>query len=188
MPQLSRRTLLALLGGLSSAGCVTGPRPGTTTDGPPSDRTPTPNASPPDGTPNGNGITHGVNTFDPDHSVYLSNEGSVERTVRTRVVREATGESVLDETRTIAPHTEHEIYNLKRADPDGIEEFSVCAMLADATPTPDGTTGTPDATPGPTTAHWGDGDCITMRTDACYGSAHVSVPEDGELQVFYAIC
>ncbi len=186
VPDPTRRTVLATMGALTAAGCVGGPPAGTPTERSPTDRPPTDTSSPPDGTSTG-GVTPGVNVPDADHGVFVSNQGTQERTVRVRVVREATGEPVFEETRTVSPNTEREVYNLQQANPDGIESFRICGSLADSTPTPSAgsTPATTDTAGRPDSPRR---DCITMRTNACYGTAHVTVQGDGTLGVIYSIC
>lgn len=180
MTDLTRRTVLATMGLFPIAGCIGGPTPGTPTEQPPTD-TPSP-----DGTSNG-GFTPGVNVPEADHGVFVSNRGTQARSVRVRVEREATGETVFDETRTVAPDTEREIYNLQHASPDGIEAFRICGQLAEPTPTSSdsSTAGSTDTEGTPDSPYR---DCITMRTNACYGTAHVTVQADGTLRVIYSIC
>lgn len=162
------------MGLLAVPGCIARPGGDTPGDGPSTDPT-TDAPSPTPGAVSGPGITPGVNEPKADHAVYLANEGSRARTVSVAVTREATGDPVFEEALTAQPGLESEIYNLNRADPEGVEAFSICARLV--APTPD-----PTATVGP------DRECITMQTDACYGTAHITVLESGELQVFHSIC
>lgn len=168
------------MGLLAAAGCVADPGNDDPVDGRSPDPSPTDTSSPSVGSQIGTGITPAVNEPKADHAVYLFNEGTRERTVRVQVVREATGESVFDETLTVAPDTEREVYNLKQADPDGVETFTICGELAGPTTEQEpADTETPEA---PVR------DCITMRTDACHGTAHVTVQGSGELGVIYSIC
>lgn len=182
MPELTRRAVLATIGVLTTTGCIAGPPAGNATDAPPADT-----SSQTTGTPTGNGITHGADEPNADHAVYLSNQGASERTIRVQVVREVTGDTVFDETLAIAPNSEREVYNLQQASPADIEEFTICGHLADQPPTPSGTA-TPDPTDTGSTPDSAYRDCITMRTDSCYGTAHVTVQDTGELRVIYAIC
>jgi hypothetical protein len=182
VPNVSRRAVLATIGSLSLAGCSGWPASGTTTEEP----TPTVTQTEPPATtsPTENWITEAVNEPAPDHAVYLSNEGTDPQRVRIEVVRGATDEVVFDETQTIDPGTEREVYNLKQASPDGIEEFAICGERVDPPSSdapPSGTSTTSDPPDSP------DRDCITMNTNACYGTAHVIVRED-EFQIIYSIC
>lgn len=194
MPQLSRRALLAALGTASVAGCSAGAGTGGTGTDP--HRTATESPSPTGGTPTADWLYRASNSPDPDHSVYLYNEGTRERTVQVRVVRRASGEAVFDETRTISPGAEREVYNLRRADPDGVEAFEICGRLVETAPAEPATTASDstatDHSPAPTgTAETPDSphaDCITMETNECFGTAHVTVGEDGQLRVIYSIC
>ena len=184
MSRPTRRSVLAALGAaVSTAGCLTdagsespADSTATTATDPTTETATTDPASTDDPGTAGDWIAQASNEPDPDHSVTLNNEGSETRTVRVRVVREETGETVFEETRESPPGTEVELYDLKRADPDGIEPFAVCGELvgADATTDSDGES---DAR-----------GCVTLRTNACYGNAHVTVRDDGSLQIIYSIC
>ena len=196
MQPRTRRSVLAAVGAtLPFAGCVTDSDGRSGTDDPTTDtaktrRTSTPSDTPTetrttDSTTTGDWIDRASRKPDPDHSVSLVNEGDENRTVRVRVVREASGEPVFDETREAFPGSESELYNLKRADPDGVEAFTVCGELVESTAT-GGTAAT--------TANGSDASesefrsCATIRTNECYGNAYVTIREDGALQVVYAIC
>ena len=192
MPHPTRRSVLAALGAaLPTAGCLTGPgreSPDdsttsasttalpTSTTPPASTGTTTDPTSTDDSETTGDWISHASNEPDPDHSVTLNNESSETRIVRVWVTREETGETVFETTRESPPGTEYELYDLARADPDGIEAFAVCGELvgADATTDADGESSARD--------------CVTLRTNACYGNAHVTIREDGSLQIIYSIC
>lgn len=189
VPDLTRRTILTTLGMLTTSGCIAGPPAGIPTKKPSTEQPPTDTSSPTDRTMTGNWITRGATEPNADHAVFLFNQGTRERTVRIQVIREATDVSVFDETRTVSPNAELEVYNLKQASPDGIEAFTICGQLAEPTPTPIGTP-TPKAEPADTleTPDSPYDDCITMRTDACYGTAHITVDEAGELQIIYSVC
>lgn len=176
--RLSRRSVLATMGILAVPGCIAQPGGDAPDDGPATNPTTDP-PSPTPGSVTGPGITPGVNEPKADHAVYLANEGTQERTVSVEVTREATGDPVFEETLTAQPGSESEIYNLNQADPDGVEAFAICARLVSPTPDPTATAGTPAGQ---------NRDCITLQTDACYGTAHITVLESGELQVFYSIC
>lgn len=111
--------------------------------------------------------TRASNEPDPDHRIIVTSEASEERAVRVRVVREATGETVFDETRDIPAGEEARPYNLRRADPDGIESFRVCAeAVADSARTRE---------------------CVTIETNACYGDALLTVREES-LGATYSVC
>lgn len=158
-----------MVGSLATAGCLTDGRSGTPTREPTTDR-----PSPADARRSEDGITPGIDRFQPDHPIYLSNAGTRERVVRVEVVREATDTAVFAEALSIPPGAEREVYNLAQSDADGIESFSICGQLVDPTPTVE--------SPTESTA-----ECISMRTDACYGSAHVTV-DDERIDVIYTIC
>jgi len=177
-------TVLSVL--LLTAGCLGGV-PG---DDPASDtatQTPTPTAEPrtlitddssaTDGSPPGPtpaAQTRPESTFegtagaseqpDADKSIHVENRWNQSVEIRIRVVREATNETVYDETETFDPGADRDVYNLAAADPDGIESFRVIATARNAT------------------------ESITVETNACYGNAYVEITESGELYPYYAIC
>lgn len=154
----TRRSVLAAVGvSLTTAGCVSKLRGGETTE---------------------NWVEQASNEPEPDHRITLNNDSDETRTVRVRVVRAATDETVFEDTREISAGSEIVAYNLKQADPDGVEAFRVCGQLVEA----DGATAT-TASEESEIRH-----CATVETSECYGSTHVTVQKDGSLQVIYAIC
>ena len=100
---------------------------------------------------------------DPDLPVYVENDHDATHDVTVTITRES-GETVYDETHEVAPGSDREVYNLREADPDGVESFTITVTM-------DGTEKS-----------------ITVETSACYGSAIVAVNEDGELYPYYSIC
>jgi hypothetical protein len=195
MTSTTRRSVLAAVGvGLTSAGCLTdsgGTDPGeSTTSKHPTDGTPstterttvrsTTNGTTTDDarTTTADGTVHASNQPDPNHRITLNNDSDAARTIRVRVVRTATGETVFVETRELPAGTETEVYTLAAADPDGIEPFRVCGQLVD-----------PAAATVTTVSDESDArDCETLQTSGCYGHAHVTAQEDDSLQVIYSIC
>ncbi|WP_435175412.1 hypothetical protein [Halorussus sp. AFM4] len=142
MTEWTRRSVLAAAGAsLALAGCLTD-APDGSGGGPPTERTTTGGApsgtpgpdSPPSETPAGDATTGDwverlSNKPDPDHGISIENEASVPATLRVAVVREATGETVFEATRRVRPGAEVGVYNLREADPEGVERFEVCAEL-----------------------------------------------------------
>ncbi|WP_458206818.1 hypothetical protein [Haladaptatus sp. NG-SE-30] len=195
MCELKRRSVLAALGGaLVTGGCVsdsnggrgsdestTDHRQGTTQTTDLDEKTTTDETS-----TTGDWISHASNTPNPDHSITLRNENDEIKIVRLRIVREATGKTVYDKTHELSAGGGVHAYNLKQADPDGVEAFSVCGELVGDALT---------ATETHTSSSRGESDksdsprrgCATIRTSQCYGDAHVTVRDD-EVQVVYAIC
>ncbi|WP_227352823.1 hypothetical protein [Haladaptatus salinisoli] len=174
MHEPKRRSVLAAIGGaLVTAGCVSDP---TGIGGPGTDDTTTSDdTTAVDETTTDDWLSAASNTPDPDHAITLRNESDDARVVRLRVVREETGETAYDETHELSSGGGVRAYNLKQADPDGVEAFSVCGELVDSATTGAPTTNSPRR------------GCATIRTSKCYGSAHVTVRDDG-VQVVYAIC
>jgi hypothetical protein len=157
---------------------------------------------------------HGSNDPKADHAISLHNDAEERRTVRVWVVREATGETVFETTRELAPGSEAELYNIKQANPDGIEAFRICGKLVGraATATESGGTGTTTSTEStetasdsgatatddaestatddsePTTTEVNYRDCQTIRTDECHADTEVVVRDDRSVEVVYAVC
>lgn len=156
---------------LVAAGCLSG-GPGAAGPSSPTPETPSPTpeptSSPPPGTPAATptpgGHEHAANQPDPDKAVQLHNEWNRTVDVHVRVIHEATTETVHNETYTLAPDTERNVYTTARAAPDGIEAFRVVVTARNAT------------------------ERVTVRTNECYGDAHGNIREDGSLYLFYAIC
>jgi hypothetical protein len=201
MQPRTRRSVLAAVGASAAAGCLsatdgdTADQPGTeaattaeptdstTADPPAEEATTEPHAETTEAT-TGDWVEQASNSPDPDHEITLRNEASASATLRVAVVREATGETVFETTEAAPPGTEGALYNLREADPEGVESFRVCAELV----------GEGDATV-TTTAADSDRetdtqrrDCATIDTSECYGNAHVTLAEDGSVQIIYAIC
>lgn len=204
MERVTRRSLLGAVGvGLSSAGCLSdagGPATGeTTTDGATTDSAATDAATTrateettpgtaaeattdsaadvtatQDGT-TGDWIARASNSPDPDHEITVEHDLAESRRLRVTVVREETGETVFETTGEFS-RGEHTIYNLTEADPEGVEEFRVCAELVTSKTTAAATTDSPRR------------DCVTLATNECYGSAYVEPQEDGSVRIVYAIC
>ena len=185
-----RSVLAAVAGSLATAGCVTdsdGTDPGeTTTSERPTEattrtsttKTSTTRTTTDDSTTTKYSTAYASRQPDPDHRITLNNDSDEARTVRIRVVRTETGETTFADTREVPAGTEFEVYNLTAADPDGIEAFRVCGQLVD-----------PEAHTVTTVSEESAGyDCATLRTNACYGHAHVTVQDDGSLAVIYSIC
>lgn len=177
MPATTRRSVLAVVGSvLASAGCLSDSEAtgGTTTENVTTDAEPTTEdtATPDDPTterPDSDEQTiHAADSPDSDHSLTLRSEASESQVrVRVRVVREATGETVFETTARASP-AERTLYNLRQADPEGVESFRMCAELV----------GTESQRR----------DCATVSTSACYGDAHVTVGNDGAVRIVYAVC
>jgi hypothetical protein len=129
---------------------------------------------------------HASEVPDADHAISLRSEAGETR-VRVWVVREATGEVVFETTETTP--IGGDLYNLREADPEGIEAFRICAELVRS----GGTATESDATESDATESDSGGDtprrdCQTIRTSACYANVHVTVEDDGSVKIVYAIC
>ena len=96
---------------------------------------------------------------DPDLPVRIVNDAEETRTVSLTVTRES-GEVV----HKAPPGSDREVYNLRAADPDGIESFDIAAKRSDAS------------------------DSVGVRTSECYGHVIVGFTEEDGLFVTYAVC
>ncbi|MGM0592417.1 MAG: hypothetical protein ACQETI_12480 [Halobacteriota archaeon] len=206
MTNPTRRSVLGLVGGLVTAGCLADPNTSSATD------TPEPSASPPgtsrrSETPTepsqnetttlpGDWIARASKRPNPDHGIYLANDATESVRIHVWVVRDETGATVFEETKTVSEGAEIEAYNLNEADPAGVESFTVRAELvhvASSTPESPTTAQATSTTTSPTTAEpqtetKSDPESVTIETNECFGNVHVTVQGDGSLSVFYAIC
>lgn len=99
------------------------------------------------------GFGDGSGEANPDHPIRVENYDGTARNVTVTVTRDGT--EIANVTRTVPPGGEVVPYNLRRANPDGIEEYTVTATV------------------GPYS------DSLTVRTDDCYGEITVRVRSDG---------
>lgn len=167
---------------LLTAGCISGGpgggaptatddgEAGPTTEGPVADETPTA-ISETDGERDSDDETatppsweHAAEQPDHDKTVFVENHWSENATLDVQVIRNTTGETVHDGSYEIEPGQEREVYHLDRADPDGIERFTVVVSARNGT------------------------ESVTIETSACYGNIGGTVGETGDLNVFYAVC
>lgn len=182
---MRRRNALHLLlaATLLLAGCTSAPLTGqdgtdptptvSPTDAPTGTPTPSPTSTPGDGTPTRSptptpptgtpGEYPPGQAPDADHDIRVENRLEGNATLEVRVVREATGETVYDESVTLPPG-EQVVYNTKRADPDGGESVRVVAERGGVT------------------------DARTIQMTECYGDVIVSPTEEGGVDVIYAVC
>ena len=100
---------------------------------------------------------------DPDLPVRIANDAEETRTVSLTVTRES-GEVVHEATHEAPPGSDREVYNLRAADPDGVESFEIAAERGDAS------------------------DSVTVQTSECYGHVIVGFTEEEDLFVTYAVC
>lgn len=101
---------------------------------------------------------------DPDHSVDLENHGSESATFGIRVVRNATGEIVHNQSYVLDPGETRAVYNTDRASPDGVETFEIHWTVRNQTGQ------------------------VSIKTNQCYGGADVVLHEDGTASSHYSIC
>jgi hypothetical protein len=98
----------------------------------------------------------------PDLAVRIENNGGETRSVSLTVTRES-GEVVHEATHEAPPGSDREVYNLRAADPDGVESFEIVAERGDAS------------------------ESVTVQTSDCFGDVIVMIDEEG-FRVTYAIC
>ncbi len=195
MPTPTRRSLLASVGAsLALAGCLsdsdsrgasTGKSDNSTTD------TTTSTAVP---------LFPGTKKPDPDHDIEVQNNTDEKKTVRVWVVRKSTEESVFEQTKTLGAGDAEIVYNLKNANPDGVESFRICSELVKSSGTSTQTTNgietkTADGTPTRKMAKTTNGTaaetttakrkpttdtrhCTAAKTNKCYGDFRVVVEKD----------
>jgi hypothetical protein len=173
---IGRIVLVATL--LAGAGCLgTGPQttptetPVTGTPGsetPPTDSpTPTPPSLEPHSPSDGSGGTPSVSAVDhpdPDKAVILTNLWDQPVEIHVTVYRNATGETVYDETHELEAGAEREVYNTQQANPEGVERFAIRFSALNTT------------------------EQFSIETSACYGNAYGEVQDDGTFYPYYAIC
>lgn len=136
--------------------------PEATSDSPSSPETTVDSPAPPDATTDATPGRPASRQPDPDLPVTVENDHDAAHTVELTVSRDGT--TVHEATHDLSPGADREVYNLREADPDGIETFTVAATLGDRTGS------------------------ATVETSGCYGSVVVVVQKDGELFVTYSIC
>ena len=100
---------------------------------------------------------------DPDLPIMVENRHDEAHEIELTVTRES-GETVYEATETVAPGEDREAYNLREAEPDGVEAFTIEARMGEETGS------------------------VEVETSACYGLVEVGVNEDGTLYPTYAIC
>ncbi|MFD1597392.1 hypothetical protein [Halobellus rarus] len=175
MPASRRSIALVLVAVVLTAGCLGG-TPSTGTDSATPTQTPTATEMPgtptptPDPTPGETSSGEWTTTEqaseqpDADKAIHVENRWNHSVEIRISVVREATNETVYEETETFEPGADRDVYNLEEASPEGIESFRITATARNST------------------------ESVTIETNACYGNAYVEITEDGELYPYYAIC
>lgn len=163
MKNSSARSLSALLAILLlTAGCLSGV-PSEPLSSPTSE-TPTRTEMPGTSTSTPDGHEAAMNQPSPNKSVQLQNEWNRSVEMHVRVVRDATNETVHDETYDLAPGTKRTAYNVSEAEPDGIESFTVVVTARNTT------------------------DRVSIETNECYGDAYAEILDDGTVYLYYAIC
>lgn len=162
---MRRRSLLSACGlaAVGLAGCLsTGSSESpndSTTDSPTDSATGT---APPSGTPVSTNRQAARNP-DPDHEITLENRDDAAHTVALTVTG-PDGTAVHESRTDLDPGERTLAYNLRRADPDGVEAYDVVASLG---------TRREEA---------------TVETSGCYGDVIVTVRDEGDFDLVYAVC
>lgn len=99
-----------------------------------------------------------------DHSVYLENHGNESATFDIVVVRNATNETVYNQSSVLEPEEKREVYNTNESISDSIETVDVRWAAANETGN------------------------VEITTNNCYGNAYVTIREDGTADSTYSIC
>jgi hypothetical protein len=133
------------------------------------------------------GFTDPATIPDPSKLIVIRNESDEAWRVSVQVVREATSETVYDQTHTVTDGRRTAVYNLEDANPDGVESITVCAELLNADQTTNGTTTTNNATR-TSTPRTEETKCMTTKTSKCHGDVNVVIDEAEKLNVTYMVC
>jgi len=159
--------VLALV--VCSAGCLTGGPflDGSTTETPTVTPAPVPTveaSTEPPVTPAPDRFDEALNEPDPAKHVFVENAWDRIVTVDVRVVRNATGETVLNGSYELAPGERTLVYNTSTANPEGVERFTIYSHARNTT------------------------DAFSIETSECYGSAYVVMTGVGSIEGVHSIC
>ena len=113
--------------------------------------------------PTETGNVHAAERPDPDLAVVFENRDHEPHSLSLIVARDG-GDVVHESVHDVAPGAEFEAYNLRSADPDGVERFTLAVESGDQR----------EETP--------------VQTSECYGDVRFSVDTGGELTAIYAVC
>ena len=105
-----------------------------------------------------------LNEPDPAKHVFVENAWDRIVTVDVRVVRNATGETVLNGSYELAPGERTLVYNTSTANPEGVERFTIFSHARNTT------------------------DAFSIETSECYGSAYVVMTGVGSIEGVHSIC
>ncbi len=173
----SRRSLLATLGTLAGAGCLTDSEESPDT---PTGTTPAPTTWSQQGSTEQRAET----TREPeaDHAIRVQNDGTTTRDIAVEVVRADGGTTVFSTVATVAPDEEITLFNLRETNPVGVEAFRIHASVID-------TDGTATATGSSVTTREGTFRASAyLETSECFGDAIVIWYGSSLGVVFSAIC
>lgn len=108
------------------------------------------------------GIGDEIDRANPDHPIRVSNRDDVAHQLEIQVRQNGT--LVDSVTHDASAGSDAVVYNLRKAEPDGIEPFSITATVGNQT------------------------ESVSVRTDDCFGDVNVNIRSDGELSVGFEIC
>jgi hypothetical protein len=162
--RFTREAVTVLLGlALLGTGCVA-LGPGADPPPSPAPASPADSATPPPGTQTTDRHQAALSQPDATKEVRLENAWNRTTSVRVRVTRDATNETVHRATYDVEPAERITVYNLSDADPDGIEPFTVAVTAHNAT------------------------ERVTIETNRCYGNVYGEIQDRGQLYLYYEIC
>lgn len=133
--------------------------------------TDTPTARPPDaggsygstaGPTDEDGIVDDTDRANPDHPIRVSNRDDAAHHLEIQVRQNGTLVDTV--THNVSAGSDAVVYNLRDAEPDGIEPYSITATVGNQT------------------------ESVSVRTDDCFGEVNVNIRSDGELSVGFEIC
>ena len=176
MQNVSRRWLLTCLGVASTAGCLEGnpDRRDQTTK-----QTTTRSSPEPTDPATEQRQTQTDANPEADHVIRLTNDGSRTRRITVRINRTEDGTTVFETTADVGSDERKAVYNLRKANPLGVEAFKVHAWVIGTTTTDknstvtDTTHSTGTNSTDPTTCTEQD----TTPSGPCYSSAYVETNE-----------
>lgn len=129
-----------------------------------SDTTSSTTKGPTSNTGSGDSLFEAMDEPDPSQGIMLDNNWNRSVELHLRVIREKTSEAVFNQTYTLSPGESRSVYNTARANPEGIESFTVIMTARNSS------------------------ERVRIETSACYGGVTGRVTTDGNIRFVYAVC